>query len=86
MSRFNSDHPTPYELRDLQPGGRLCDLPAHPAWRAIAAALLIGAFLSVLAFIVTPAARAVVEAATAHPAACATLTASDCAARMAEGF
>ena len=33
-----------------------------------------------------PAARAIVEAATAHPAACATLTASDCAARMAEGL
>ena len=54
-------------------------------WRG----LMIWSFavwIAIIAFLAVPAARTVVEAATAHPAACATLTASDCAARMAEGL
>lgn len=52
-------------------------------WRG----LMIWSFavlIAIIAFIAVPAARAIVEAASAHPAACAALTASDCSARMSE--
>lgn len=43
-------------------------------------------WIAIIAFVAVPAARAIVEAATVSPSACATLTASDCAARMSEAL
>lgn len=69
-----------------QSTGRLCDLPAQCPWRPIAFWLMIAGFLGFLAWIAVPAARAVVEAASAGPAACASVAASDRTACVSGGW
>lgn len=71
----------PDENSDMRnSGGRIVDLPANPVWRAIAWGAMAFAAVIFFAFIIVPAAKGLVDAATARPDACIQLTASECEA------
>lgn len=53
-------------------------------WRGLILGCII-AWVGIVAWIITPAARAIVDAASARPAVCAQYDPSDCAAAVTEG-
>jgi len=83
MTRYRVANPTPEGFHDIKAGGRLCDMPCNPVWRAAAAAALIAAFGVFVCWLAQPAISALVDAASAGPAACAHVAVSDRSACVA---